>query len=225
MRKKPNTEDKLFSKFSHDLRGSFVSILGYTELLNDPTENISGKEVEEFIGRIDFRTKETYDLLDNFINWLKLERYNDKLLIEYNSLFDSILEAEFNFNNLLKEKNINLIKNINGISKVFIDLQILRGIIKNIFLFILKNIEPESILKISYIDYNNNVLIKFEFISDIDEHSKKALLRLNDKDFDILNIPNEILFVKKFVELSKGKFDLFSNENFKTEIIISLPKK
>jgi len=38
----PNTEDKLFSKFGHDLRGAFVSILGYTELLKDPDEKITG---------------------------------------------------------------------------------------------------------------------------------------------------------------------------------------
>ncbi len=221
---KSNIEDNLFSKFSHDLRGSFVSILGYTELLNDPSEKVDIEEVKEFVKRIDFRTKEAYELLDNFINWLKLERYNKKLSFEKNSLFDTITEAKFIFDNVLKKKSVRIINEVKKNSSVFVDLQILQGIVKNILGFISKNIKNNSKLKISNVDYTKNTIVKFEFTSGIDEYSLEALSALNKNDFDFHNIPNELLFTKKFVELSKGKFELFAGENFTIKIIISLPK-
>jgi len=225
MKDLPNTEDKLFSKFGHDLRGAFVSILGYTELLKDPDEKITGQELIEFVNRIDFRTKEVYELLDNFLNWLKLERYNKKLLPEKNSLFDSIAEAKLSFDKVLKEKSVSIINEIKSGTYVFIDLQILQGLLKNIFRFISINITPKTSLKISFIDYPQNIIIKFNFTTKIDELLRKELLSLNSNNLEVRNIPNEILFAKKFTELSMGKFELLIEEDSKTKIILSLPKK
>jgi K+-sensing histidine kinase KdpD len=225
MKQQLNTEDKLFSKFSHDLRGSFVSILGYTELLSDPNEKVTSQEINEFVNRIDFRTKEVYELLNNFINWLKLEKYNKKLAIEENSLLDSITEAQFYFNKTFKEKSVNIVSELKGISKVFIDLQVLQGILKNIFLFISKNILKKSSLKVHYVNYTKNVVIKFEFLSHFEEHQKLALSTLKANNIDIPNIPNEILFAEKFIELSNGKFELVLEKDSKVKLIISLPKE
>ncbi len=218
-----NTEDELFSKFSHDLRGSFVSILGYTELLNDPTENVNQEELNDFVKRIDFRTKEAYELLDNFINWLKLERYNKKLIKEKNSLLDCILEAKFSVDKIFKQKSISIINEVKNNATVFIDLQILQGIIKNIFKFISRTIENDSKLKISYVDYSKNVIVKFEFPPNLEKHQIEELSNLKLEESNISNTPNEILFVKKFIELSNGKFELFAEGNIK--IVVSLPKE
>ena len=225
MQQKLNREDKLFSKFSHDLRGSFVSILGYTELLNDPAEKITKQEINEFAKRIDSRTKEAYDLLDNFINWLKLEQYNKKLLAEENFLFDCIVEVISHFNKIFSEKKIVIVNDIAKRSKVFIDLQILQGILKNIFFFISKNILDNTTLKIGYVAYSQNIIIKYVFSSNIDKYQTEALLTLQDSNnIDVPNIPNEIIFAKKFVELSNGKFELIVGNDSKAQIILSLPK-
>ena len=225
MQQKLNREDKLFSKFSHDLRGSFVSILGYTELLNEPTEKISKQEINEYAKRIDGRTKEAYDLLDNFINWLKLEHYNKKLLVEENFLFDCVLEVIAHFNKVFNEKKIVIVNDIKKHSKVFIDLQILQGILRNIFFFISKNILDKTTLKIGYVAYSKNIIIKILFSSNIDKFLTNALLTLQDsKNIDVTNIPNEIIFAKKFAELSNGKFELIVTNDSKVQIIISLPK-
>lgn len=222
MKQQFNNEEKLFSKFSHDLRGSFVSILGYTELLTDPNEKVTLHEVSEFANRIDFRTKEVYELLNNFINWLKLEKYNDKLIIEENSLFDSIAEAQFYFNKMFKKKSVEVINETKGIPKTFIDLQILQGIFKNVFLFVSKNIKDRSCFRISY---NNDAVINFDFDSNFEEHQKLALSSLKTNNIDVINTPNEILFTKIFTELSNGKFELFIKKNSNVKIMISLPKK
>jgi len=67
--------DQFFSKISHDLRGSFTSILGFSDILNDPTEELGKEEIKEFVFRISKQSHEAFELLVNFVNWLKLENF------------------------------------------------------------------------------------------------------------------------------------------------------
>ena len=101
------SEEKLFSKINHDLRGSFVSILGYTGILTDPQEEVTENEIKEFVSRIDFRTRETFELLESFINWLNLERYPKSINKEKINLFESISSVQSLFNNeFVNKKNV-----------------------------------------------------------------------------------------------------------------------
>lgn len=45
---KLSERDQFFSKLSHDLRGSFTSILGFSDILNDPNEKLTYEEITEY---------------------------------------------------------------------------------------------------------------------------------------------------------------------------------
>ena len=52
MKEVKSEKERFFSKISHDLRGSFTSILGFSDIMNDPNEHITEEETKDFAMRI-----------------------------------------------------------------------------------------------------------------------------------------------------------------------------
>lgn len=67
-------KDKLFSIIGHDLRSPFNSILGYSNLLLEKKENMVPSESERFLKIIRDSADRTLVLLDNLLNWAKLQK-------------------------------------------------------------------------------------------------------------------------------------------------------
>ncbi|MCP5063977.1 MAG: HAMP domain-containing histidine kinase [Ignavibacteriae bacterium] len=213
-------EEKLFSKINHDLRGSFVSILGYSGILSDPNEEVTESEIKEFVSRIDLRTKETFELLESFTNWLKLEQYPQSINKEEINLLESVTSVQSLFQNDFIKKNIEANINFDESIIISFDVQMISSLLKNLFSFINKSIKEKSKLKISAISFENKANLKFEYTSQLSEKEILPLTKLRENEIIFTNIPNEILFAKKFVELSRGSFDL--NVLDENEIVIEI---
>jgi len=67
------TKDKLFSIVSHDLRSPFQGLLGFSELLLTEDENLSAEARGVISRNIYNSVKKTYDLLENLLNWSRLQ--------------------------------------------------------------------------------------------------------------------------------------------------------
>lgn len=220
MSKKSTPEEKLFSKINHDLRGSFVSILGYSGILSDPNEEVTESEIKEFVSRIDFRTKETFELLESFTNWLKLEQYPQSINTEEINLSESVTSVQSLLQNDFIKKNIEV--NINFDEQIIIsfDVQMINSLLKNLFSFIYKSIKEKSELKISAISFENKANLKFAYTSQLSEKEILPLTKLREHEIIFTNVPNEILFAKRFVELCDGSFEL--NVLDENEIVIEI---
>jgi len=68
-----STKDKLFSIISHDLRSPFNSILGFQELLADNYDEFSDAEKKDMIGDLQTSTKHVYSLVENLLNWARIQ--------------------------------------------------------------------------------------------------------------------------------------------------------
>jgi signal transduction histidine kinase len=68
-----STKDKLFSIIAHDLRSPFNSILGFSELLSENIRDYDIEKSEEFIAIINSTAKHTLALLDNLLDWAKIQ--------------------------------------------------------------------------------------------------------------------------------------------------------
>lgn len=68
-----STKDKLFSIISHDLRSPFNSILGFQELLADNYDEFSDAERKDMIGDLQTSTKHVYSLVENLLNWARIQ--------------------------------------------------------------------------------------------------------------------------------------------------------
>ena len=66
-------KDKLFSIIAHDLRSPFNGILGFSELLIENIKDIELSESEKYLDIIKSSAENTLILLDNLLNWTRLQ--------------------------------------------------------------------------------------------------------------------------------------------------------
>jgi signal transduction histidine kinase len=67
------TKDKFFSIISHNLKTPFTSLLGFSELLACCIDELSNEQVREASQRIYQSGKNVYRLLDNLLQWSRLQ--------------------------------------------------------------------------------------------------------------------------------------------------------
>jgi len=71
---KSNSEkDKLFSVISHDLKGPFSGFLGISKIISDDIDNLTRPEISELSQALYSSLYNQYKLLDNLLQWSKLQ--------------------------------------------------------------------------------------------------------------------------------------------------------
>lgn len=67
------TRDKMFSIIAHDLKSPFNSILGFSEILCENIKIYDITKSEKIIKIINSTAKNTFELLDNLLNWANMQ--------------------------------------------------------------------------------------------------------------------------------------------------------
>jgi K+-sensing histidine kinase KdpD len=223
MKEKISEKEQFFSKVSHDLRGSFTSILGFSDILNDPNEVLTIEEINEFSTRIQAQSKDTFDLLVNFINWLKLENYKYGLSYENIEIYDALLETKNNLKKNFNEKNIDVNLSVGKDETVLMDYEILLSIVNNVFMFLVKVCCNNSTISIKSVNPNlQKTTLEISANCDKDKSSFLNNLNLRSLNND-LSFP--IIFALKFTELSGGAFDFALDQKNNLIISLQLPKE
>ena len=68
-----SSKDKFLSIISHDLRGPFLGIKGYTQLLIEDYDVMGKDEIMDYLNIINESTRDLYTLVDNLLKWSRLE--------------------------------------------------------------------------------------------------------------------------------------------------------
>ncbi len=68
------TKDKLFSIIAHDLRSPFSTIIGFTDMMKDSSEEISLDGMRRYSGLLNQLALSTFDLLENLLDWSRLQQ-------------------------------------------------------------------------------------------------------------------------------------------------------
>ena len=126
------TKDRLFSIIAHDLRNPLNSLLGFSSLLEEQEQYFSEEEKKEFISIIHLSSRNLNNLLDNLLNWSRLQLKNIKPRFQ---LFEikEIIDANLTFlgsNISLKELNI-VTKDLLGV-QVYADPDMIAVIVRNL---------------------------------------------------------------------------------------------
>jgi signal transduction histidine kinase len=67
-------KDKFFSIISHDLRGPFNGLMGYTQLMAEKIEILNTDDIQQMSRDIYKVAKATFQLLENLLTWSQLQR-------------------------------------------------------------------------------------------------------------------------------------------------------
>jgi len=125
------TKDKLFSIIAHDLKSPFNSILGFTILLMESINDHDFEKSETLISYINDSAKNTFNLLNNLLEWAKSQtgqlKFNPKHLVLSN-IISSIIDEQ-NLGAKIKDISINFQSNT---LNVFADQNMLETVLRNL---------------------------------------------------------------------------------------------
>lgn len=224
------SKDKFFKIISHDLKGPFSSIIGFSSLLKDKYDSFNDLKRKEFIQHINTSSNSVYNLLENLLTWARTQtdeiRINKEKLYLKELVNTSIATSMLNANS----KNISIINTIQPELVILIDkntaLTFIRNIVNNAIKFthnggkitINANVHNASI--VLYIA-DTGIGMSSEVIDNLFKIDKSESTRgTNNEEGTGLGL----IMCKEFIERNGGSISVKSNVNKGSEFIIVLPQ-
>ncbi len=149
LREMNEIKNRFFSILSHDLRNPFGSVLGYSEMLREDFHDLSDEEKINFIEQINIASNRIYRLLEDLLEWSKLNMDSFDPDLMKLDLFD---EAEETIS-LLKinaaKKNVQLENQIQPGCEIYSDASMVQLLLRNLISNAIKFSPPGGDIKVS----------------------------------------------------------------------------
>jgi PAS domain S-box-containing protein len=125
-------KDKLFSIIAHDLRSPFQGFLGMTEILSSSLSDFTNTELQEIFIETNKTAQKIFDLLNNLLEWAKMQRGLIKYEPEKLDVNDIVNTNISLLSHNIIEKEI-IIEMLNGDNNfAFVDEKMLNAVIRNL---------------------------------------------------------------------------------------------
>ncbi len=205
------TKDKFYSIIAHDLRNPFHIIIGYSDLLGKQIESQKIEEAKAMAKYINDSAKNTYNLLENLLNWAKSQLHLIPFTPEKLNLLMVVNE---NFNGVeyvAIRKQIQIITTIPIELSVMADRNMLNVVLRNLLINSIKYSNSDSQITLNSVTVGNFVELS---ISDTGIGMDDALIEKLFQIGENVTLPgtaNEsgsglgLLLCKEFVETHGGK--------------------
>ena len=211
------TKDKFFSIIAHDLRSPFNNIIGILELLMNEYEDFNDSERKSYLSIIDNDANRTLKLLDDLLNWAKLQTGKISFQPFTQKLLPIVESVICNFTSAIELKQIKLSYSISDEFEIYADPHMLVTILQNLISNAIKYSNPYGNITINARSTNNNAEI---IVSDngigMNKETRNMLFRI-DQQASIPGTSNEqgsgfgLILCKDFIEKHKGKIGLIVN--------------
>ena len=126
------TRDRFFSIIAHDLRNPFNSFLGLTNLMADDTSELSVRELRDLAGRLNSSAENLYRLLDNLLQWARIQQGSFPMRPEKINLSATIADVCDLLSEQAGLKNIRLLNGVKSELLIQTDPQMVRTILSNV---------------------------------------------------------------------------------------------
>jgi len=224
------TKDKFFSIISHDLKNPFNSILGFSELLEKNFEKYPVEKTKQFIINIHQTAKKTFELLENLLEWSRLETGKVKPTLQSVKLEEIISDEIELLNCAATQKYITLMSDCPADLIVFADKNMVRTVLRNLISNAIKFTEINGIVEVAAEENHKFVSVS---VNDngigIVKDNLENLFKI-DKETSTLGTQGEkgtglgLLLCKELVELNKGKIEVESEIGVGSKFKVKLPK-
>ena len=224
------SKDKFFSILAHDLKSPFHALLGYSEILRTDFDQLGNEERRKFIEIIYQSSKIIYDLLENLLQWAKLQ--TGKMTITP-VLFDISREADSVIDLLQGQaikKRIEIKSLIPEITMVYADNTMVKIILQNIINNAIKftPLNGEVTLEAVLREYKHMEIRITDTGVGIAPEDLKQLFRI-DAQFTRKGTANEtgtglgLILCKEFTEKNGGKIWVDSMPGKGSTFFFTLP--
>ncbi|MBI9073579.1 MAG: PAS domain-containing sensor histidine kinase [Melioribacteraceae bacterium] len=230
MRELNVNKDKFFSIIAHDLKNPFNALLSFSDMMANQLDELTKEEIADFSSRIYKSANDVYNLLENLLEWSRIQtnriehfpvKFNLKSTINeaINLYRSSAVNKNIDIQNLVDEK-ITITADRNMISAVF------RNLISNAIKFTSKN----GAIKVVCILKGQNLMISVEDTGN--GMSEKTLDSLFKIESSIRELDTEgergtglgLILCKEFIEKHGGKIWAESELGKGSNFHILLPK-
>jgi two-component system, sensor histidine kinase and response regulator len=226
------TKDKFFSIISHDLKNPIASIIGFSELLNEDYKDIERSKIEKFTAIINKSANFTLDLLQNLLEWSRVQTGSIKPA-----------QSNFNLSNLINTvvescegqtivKEIGITTNFSPDLSVYADIKMIETILRNLLANAIKFTPNGKSITISteekIIDNRKVVetIIKDTGIG-ISEENRLKLFKI-EHNYTSLGTNKEkgtglgLILCKEFITQNNGTIRVESEENVGSSFIFTV---
>jgi PAS domain S-box-containing protein len=224
------SKDKFFSIIAHDLKSPFHGLLGLTRMIVEEYDSMTESEVRLYLQTIKESTESTYKLIENLLEWSRLESGKMKYNPALQNMFMIVEDTRILLSQNARMKNINLRNKLSHQSFVYGDDTMLQSLVQNLISNAIKftpvggNIEISENKHEEYIEYivsDNGVGIRDKDI--------EKLFRI-DINFSTKGTQHEkgtglgLALCKEIVNIHGGKITVQSKIGEGTKIIFTLNK-
>lgn len=224
-------QNKLYSIIAHDLRTPFSGIAFTISSITSGLLDISSADLNEVFKHLDKTTKETSLLLDNLLEWTKLQSdvipVSPKTLNIYSVIADCVQVLKGNADDKKIRINVDIKEDAGAFADELTIHAVFRNLIMNAIKFTRKKgrIDIHTIKNGRYINVSvkdNGVGISEEIADKIfHENQHYTTPGTNRESGSGLGS----FIIRDFVKLNKGKIEIKSKPGSGTEVIVSLPLK
>lgn len=224
------TLNKLFSIISHDLKNPFRQIMSFSSILENKIETYNpNDEVKEYIANIKKTTEETFNLLNNLLEWSTINKTFIKYRPSKLNLNKELNDIINTFKIVADQKQININLEIVKNHTIIADKQLFFIIVNNLLSNAVKFTEKDGTISIFVKDKINFIefIIKDNGIG-ISKEKQKKLFKL-ERNSSSLGTNNEkgtglgLVLCKDLVQKHNGDIWVESKVNEGTEIHFTIP--
>ncbi|MBL4614208.1 MAG: PAS domain S-box protein [Magnetovibrio sp.] len=126
-----DVKDRFFSIISHDLKSPFTSLLGMTYMMAQMADSLSKEKLVEYAENVNDAGNRVFDLLQNLLEWSRLQMEGAQLEPEAIFLEELVQECIDILEPIAQEKNITLVNGIVNVS-AFADRNMVLTVIRNL---------------------------------------------------------------------------------------------
>lgn len=223
------TKDKFFSIIAHDLKNPFNSIIGFSDLLKEDAHALNVKEIEDYAGIISMAANNTLQLLENLLEWARIQQgsisFNPRLLV----LHELVNEAVRVVHNAAQQKKIELLNDVPRQIIINADDNMIKTLIRNLLTNAIKFSHAGGEVKISALEENESIRVS---VADngvgISAENVDKLFQIGS-DISSKGTNNEkgtglgLILCKEFVEKHGGRIWAESEKGTGSTFIFSLP--
>ncbi|MCK4698989.1 MAG: PAS domain-containing protein, partial [Bacteroidales bacterium] len=210
-------KDKFFSIIAHDLKNPFSVLLSVTTSLSEGFDDLSETDKNMSINRINKSVTLLYNLLENLLQWSMSQTGRLKYSPEKNDLYLLVFHNISLLKMNAEKRNIKIINNLKDGLSVFVDMDMINTVIRNLISNAIKFNVDGGTIEINALQKNNmiEIEIKDTGIGLTDEDIEK-LFRIDIKNTSIGSGNKEkgtgigLIICKEFVEKNGGQIRVSS---------------
>jgi len=225
-----STKDKFFAIIAHDLKNPFSTVLGISELLAREFESFDPDSLKNFITQIYKYSNNTYNLLENLLQWSMLQTGRMPLRPSIVNVMDIVQENVELLSGNAKQKNIRITISKSSDCYAYVDVNQITTVVRNLLSNAIKFTEINGKINIKVKSKNGFWVVSVEDNGiGIAEKDMNRLFLLDSNPTTIGTSQEKgtglgLILSREFVERNGGKIWVQSQIGVGTTFSFCVPK-